>query len=153
MQDTVRMNDRFTVAKFAPEAEQIRQAAREGFRSLVNMQTDGEDEKLEMQPDEEGREAEEAGLAYLHHPVDGEELSHDVVDAFRRKATELPAPVLVHCASGKRSGAFVMMHIASEQGMSGEEAIEKAEEMGFECDTPELEKFVRDYVDSQTGKG
>ncbi len=37
--------------------------------------------------------------------------------------------------------------------MSGEEAIEKAEEIGFKCNTPELEKFVRDYVDSQTDKG
>lgn len=150
MQDTVRINDRFTVAKFAPEADQIRQAAQQGFRSLINMQTDDED-KLKMKPEEEGQKAEQAGLTYLHHPVDGQRLSDDVVDAFRRKATELPAPVLVHCASGKRSGAFVMMHIACEQGMSGQEVIEKAEDMGFECDTPELEKFVRNYVDSQKG--
>lgn len=152
MQDTVQINDRFTVAKFAPEAEQIKQAAQEGFRSLINMQTDDEDKKLKMKPQEEGRKAEEAGLTYLHHPVDGEKLSDDVVDTFRRKATDLPAPVLVHCASGKRSGAFVMMHMACEQGMSGEEVIEKAKEMGFECDTPELEKFVEDYVNSHNGK-
>lgn len=152
MQDTVRINDRFSVAKFAPEADQIRQAAQEGFRSLINMQTDDEDKTLKMKPEDEGRRAEEAGLTYLHHPVDGEKLSDDVVDAFRRKATDLPAPVLVHCASGKRSGAFVMMHIAREQWMSGEEVIEKAEELGFECDTPELEKFVKDYVNSHSGK-
>ncbi|MCP1167658.1 beta-lactamase hydrolase domain-containing protein [Limimaricola litoreus] len=151
MQDTVQINDRFTVAKFAPEAEQIRQAGQEGFRSIINMQTDDEDKKLKMKPDEEGRLAEEAGLTYLHHPVDGQSLSNEVVDAFRRKATELPAPVLVHCASGKRSGALVMMHIASENGMSGEEVIEKAEEMGFECDTPELESFVKDYVNNHNG--
>lgn len=30
--------------------------------------------------------------------------------------------------------------------MSGEEVIQKAEEMGFECDTPELESFVKNYV-------
>ena len=29
--------------------------------------------------------------------------------------------------------------------MSGEEAIEKAEEIGFKCNTPELEKFTADY--------
>lgn len=153
MQDTVKINDRFTVAKFAPEADQIKQAADEGFRSLINMQTEEEDKKLKMKPQEERRRATEAGLTFLHHPVDGEKLSEDLVDTFRRKATDLPAPVLVHCASGKRSGAFVMMHIACEQGMSGEEVIEKAEEMGFECDTPELEKFVKDYVNNHNGQG
>ncbi|WP_138933262.1 beta-lactamase hydrolase domain-containing protein [Roseovarius arcticus] len=152
MQDTVKINDRFTIAKFAPEAGQIRQAAQEGFRSLINMQTDDEEKKLKMAPDQERQKAEDAGLAFLHHPVDGEKLSEDLVDDFRRKATDLPAPVLVHCASGKRSGAFVMMHIGSEQGMTGEEVVQKAEEMGFECDTPELEDFVKNYVNSHNGK-
>ncbi|WP_259400253.1 hypothetical protein [Roseovarius sp. SCSIO 43702] len=76
----------------------------------------------------------------------------DLVDDFRRNATELPALALVHRASGKRSGGFVMMHIGCEKGMSGAEVIRKAEEMGFECDTPELEEFVRGYVDSHNGK-
>lgn len=152
MQDIVQINDRFTIAKFAPEADQIRQAGREGYRSLINMQTDDEVQELKMKPDKERQKAEEAGLTFLHHPVDGEELSEVLVDNFRRKATELPAPVLVHCTSGKRSGAFVMMHIGSEQSMTGEEVIKKAEEMGFECDTPELEDFVKGYVDSHNGK-
>lgn len=99
MQDTVQVNERFSVAKFAPDNDQIRQAAEEGFRSLINMQTDDEEKELKMEPQEEGRKAEEADLTYLHHPVDGDKLTDDVVDTFRRKAAELPAPVLVHCAS------------------------------------------------------
>lgn len=152
MEDTVQINDRFTIAKFAPDADQIRQAAQEGFRSLINMQTEDEENKPKMKPQEEAEKAKEAGLIYLHHPVDGEKLSEDVVDSFRRKATELPPPVLVHCASGKRSGAMVMMHIGCEQDMTGGEVIEKAEEMGFECDTPKLEKFVKNYVDNHNEK-
>lgn len=113
MQDVVQINERFTVAKFAPDPEQLRQASQEGFRSVVNMRT--ADEKGH-DPHEEARAAEEAGLSYLHHPVSGDRLSDEVVDTFRRKANELPAPVLVHCASGKRSGAMVMMHLAAEQG-------------------------------------
>lgn len=153
MQDTVQITDRFTVARFAPDADQVRQAAQEGFRSMVNMQTADEEKKLKMKPQEEAEIARDAGLTYLHHPVDGEQLSEEVVDDFRRKVADLPAPVLVHCASGKRSGAFVMMHLASEQGMRGQEVIDKAEEMGFECDTEKLETFVRDYVDSHNDKG
>ncbi len=101
MQDTVQINDRFMIAKFVPEADQIRQAAEEGFKSLINMQTDDEEKKLKMKPDDERQKAEDAGLTFLHHPVDGEKLSEDLIDDFRRKATDLPAPVLVHCASGK----------------------------------------------------
>ncbi|WP_259400254.1 hypothetical protein [Roseovarius sp. SCSIO 43702] len=50
MQDTVQINDHFTIAKFAPDADQIRQAAQEGCQSLINMQTDDEDKKLKMKP-------------------------------------------------------------------------------------------------------
>ena len=103
-------------------------------------------------PEEEREHAEAAGLTYLHHPVDGEKLSEEVVDSFRDKVADLSGPVLVHCASGKRSGAMVMMHLGAEQGMSGDEVIEKAASMGFECDTPGLERFVRGYVDRHNGR-
>ena len=36
--------------------------------------------------------------------------------------------------------------------MTGDEVIRKAEEMGFECDTPELANFVKSYVNSHNGK-
>ena len=44
-----------------------------------------------------------------------------------------------------------MMHRGVEQGMSGDEVIEKAESMGFECDTPGLKEFVRSYVNNRAG--
>jgi hypothetical protein len=40
-----------------------------------------------------------------------------------------------------------MMHVASESGMPGDAALRKAKEMGFECDSAELEQFVKDYID------
>jgi uncharacterized protein (TIGR01244 family) len=145
MENVVKIDERFTVAKFAPTADALKRAANEGFKSVVNLRTASE--KQEVTPEEEREHAEAAGLTYLHHPVDGEKLSEGLVDSFREKAEALPGPVLVHCASGKRSGAFVMMHRGVEQGMSGDEVIEKAESMGFECDTPGLKDFVRGYVD------
>lgn len=151
MRDAVRIDDRFSVARFAPDAEALLQAAEEGFRSVVNMQARGEDTGLG--PEREADAAQEAGLAYLHHPVDGGSLSDATVDGFRRRAAELPTPVLVHCATGKRSGAMVMMTLAAEQGMSGDDVIRRAGEMGFECDTPALEDFVRSYVDRHRGDG
>lgn len=57
---------------------------------------------------------------------------------------------IAHCKTGKRAGAMVMMHVASERGMSGKEALQQAEQMGFECDQPELKQFVEQYVDSHS---
>ncbi|TPE49710.1 rhodanese-like domain-containing protein [Amaricoccus solimangrovi] len=148
MRDVVKIDDRFTVAKFAPAPDALRAAAKEGFRSVVNMRTS--EEKQEVTPEEERGVAEAAGLTYMHHPVDGQNLSEEVVDGFREKVGDLPGPILVHCASGKRSGALVMMHRGAQRGMSGDEVIEKAESMGFECDTPGLKDFVRGYLDKHT---
>ena len=150
MQNVVKIDDRYTVAKFAPAANALKNAADEGFKSVVNMRT--ADEKQDVTPEEEREHAEAAGLTYLHHPVDGQKLSEEVVDSFREKAEALPGPVLVHCASGKRSGAMVMMHRGVGQGLSGDEVIKKAESMGFECDTPGLKDFVRGYVDRRSGR-
>ncbi len=41
-----------------------------------------------------------------------------------------------------------MMHQAVEQGMTGEQTLKQAEEMGFECEQEELREFVKNYVDS-----
>ncbi len=76
-------------------------------------------------------------------------MNPELVDGFRELLRDLPRPIYVHCASGKRSGAFVMMHLAVEEGMKGRETVEQAASMGFECDTPELEQFVTSYVDQR----
>ncbi len=145
MENAVRITDDFTVAKFEPDKADFARITEEGFRSIVAMQTAGEDQKLK--PDEERRLAEEAGLTFYHQGISKQDLSDQEVDRFRAELAKLPKPVLLHCTSGKRSGAMTMMHLASEQGMTGEQVIDKAEAMGFECDTPELEEFVKSYVD------
>ena len=149
MENTVRLNDDLVVARFEPAREDFRRIAAEGFRSVVSLQTRDEDQKVAIA--EERKAAEDAGLAFHHQPVGKENLDDGMVDEFREALSRLPHPVLLHCASGKRSGAFAMMHLAAEEGMSGDETLEKAEAMGFECDTPELEDFVRGYVDRHRG--
>ncbi|MEQ8397921.1 protein tyrosine phosphatase family protein [Thalassobaculum sp.] len=148
MDDVIQINSHFTVAKSALDEAGIRQAAEDGFQTIVNLRT--ENEKQSLDPEAEGRIVRDQGLSYLHHPVSGDDLSDKVVDRFRRTARTLPGPILVHCATGKRSGAMVMIHLAVEQGLSGDQAVEKAAHLGFECDTPELEEFVKGYVDRHT---
>ncbi len=145
MDQVIRLDENYAVATSEPTRETFNDMAADGFRSVVSFQTQGEEQKLLI--DEERRVAEQAGLAFYHQSVSGESLDDEAVDRFRTAVSDLPKPVLLHCSSGKRAGAMIMMHLADEKGLSGDEALEKAASMGFECDNPKLEAFVTDYVD------
>lgn len=116
-------------------------------QSVVNLRTAEEDD-MPLSSQEEGEIVRELGMEYLHLPVSGSNLDSEKVDRFRQETAKLPEPILVHCHTGRRSGAFVMMDVAVKKGMSGKETVQKAKDMGFKCDVPRLEEFVENYVDS-----
>lgn len=147
MSDHIRINDRFTVSKTQPTIDDLKALKQQGFQSIVNLRTAEEDDQT-LSPQAEGEQVQALGMQYLHFPVSSNNIDSQRVDQFRQETAELPEPILVHCHTGKRSGAFVMMDVAPKQGMSGEETIRKAEEMGFQCDVPQLENFVKEYVNS-----
>ena len=134
------------VAMFDPEKGDFETFKDKGYKSVINLQT--EDEEQNLAESEEQKAAIENGLTYIHQPVSKDNLTGDTVNNFRKTLENSHKPIVVHCKSGKRSGAFVMMHVASENNMSGEDAIKKASQMGFECDEPELEKFLKNYINS-----
>lgn len=146
MAQQMKVNSDVTVGP-QPTENEIQKLGNQGFKSVVNFRTDGEDQQP-LSPEAEGEVVDAAGMQYLNIPVSMQSMGSELVDRFREKYAELPKPVFAHCKSGKRAGAMVMMHVAVEQGMSGEETLQKAKEMGFECDQPQLEQFVRQYVDS-----
>lgn len=148
MDQRMKINDQVTVGA-QPSEDQLQQLAKQGFKSVVNFRTEGEEDQP-LSPQAEGEKVEAAGMAYLHVPVSMKSMGPDQVDQFRDKLAGLPKPVFAHCKSGKRAGAMVMMHMAVEQGMTGDQTLQKAKEMGFECDQPQLEQFVRQYVDSHS---
>lgn len=145
MEDRVKMSEGLFVGA-QPSEEQLGQLAREGVKTVVNLRTEGEEDQP-FSPAEEGEKVRALGMRYLHIPVSSKEPRAEQVDRFRGEVPGLPGPVFVHCAKGKRAGAFAMMHQAVEAGWSGEEALRKAERMGFECDVPALKDFVRGYID------
>lgn len=145
MNQSMKINDDVTVGPQPAESE-ISQLREQGFKSVVNFRTEGEDDQP-MSPQAEEAEVKAADMRYLHIPVSMKSMGADVVDRFRQQYSDLPKPVFAHCKSGKRAGAMVMMHIACEQGMTGEQTLEKADQMGFECDQPQLRDFVKTYVD------
>lgn len=148
MSNRMKFNDQLTVGP-QPSQEELKSLPDDGFRSVINFRTAGEDEQP-LSPEEEGEVVQGTGLKYLHVPVSMDGMDEKKVDQFREQYQSLPKPVFAHCKSGKRAGAMMMMHTAVEQGISGEQALKKAKEMGFECDKPELEQFVKQYVNNRT---
>jgi len=140
------LNGRFAVSTAPPSEGDLRALAEDGYKAVVNLRCQDEADQP-LAPDREGEVVASLGLEYCHLPVAGGTISDELVDEFRASVEALPKPVLVHCASGKRAGAFTIMHLASQQGMSGDATLQKAADMGFVCDEPALENFVRNYVD------
>ncbi|PVW13895.1 beta-lactamase hydrolase domain-containing protein [Marixanthomonas spongiae] len=139
-----KVNDEISVAAFDPDEKSFKTFADKGFKSVINLQTDEEDQNVF--PEKEEKLAKDNNLTYRHIGVAKDDLSEAMANNFRQELENLPKPIVVHCKSGKRSGALIMMHIGCQKNMTGEEVIKKAEEMGFECDIPELEKFLKKYV-------
>ena len=87
--------------QLAPEA--MAEAARLGFRSVVNNRPDFEHGP--NQPTNAAIEAaaHAAGLEYRFLPVDGGYQSPEQIAAFAELLRELPRPILAFCRSGARS--------------------------------------------------
>ena len=151
MDKFMKISDQFTVGA-QPSEDQLQQLGKQGFKSVVNFRTEGEEDQP-LSPKAEGEKVKAAGMTYLHVPVSMKSMGPEQVDQFREKYASLPKPVFAHCKSGKRAGAMVMMHMAVEQGMTGEQTLQQAEKMGFECDQPELKEFVKSYVDGHAKNG
>jgi len=145
MQKTIEIDNRVAVGG-QPTSAELQELAHQGFKTVVNLRTANE-ENQPLKPEEEGKLVEQLGMKYLHIPVSREDMNQAQVAEFRDQIEHLPAPRYVHCATGRRAGAFAMMHMAVERGMSGSEVLERAERMGFQCDNPKLKEFVKNYVD------
>lgn len=145
MQDQIKINDSITSAS-QPTEEEIKKLPQKGFKSVVNLRGSGE-ENQPLSPKDEGELVQKLGMKYLNIPVSMKEgIKPELVDGFRKEIALLPAPVFVHCYTGKRAGAFAMIHVALKECLTGEEALKKAMSIGFACDAPQLKDFFVNYI-------
>ena len=149
MEARMKLNEQITVGG-QPTEEQLAELKQAGFKTVINLRTEGE-ENQPLSPEAEAGKVQAQGMEYRHLPVSPQAMGPELVDRFRHELEQLPAPVFVHCASGMRAGAFSMMHLATQAGWSGDDTLRKAEQMGFECKQPELKEFVKGYIDSHQG--
>lgn len=127
---------------------EVKELAVEGYATILDLRT-----KAEGVPDgvlgleEESGAAREAGLNYVNEPVSAQGMSEAVVSKVGDRLQDLPKPILVHCASGKRAGAVTLMNLGARRGMRAEECLELAGEMGFDCESePAIKSLVVEYL-------
>jgi len=80
----------------------IRLAAKQGVRSIMNNRPDGEATGQPLSADL-AKIAEELGMNYLYLPVDGRSISVQDVGDFANARAELERPLLIFCRTGARS--------------------------------------------------
>ena len=113
-----------------------------GFASIVNLRRESE-----PGADIPGAKsaAAEAGLTYIHIPVDGANPSADSAHAFLKAVTN-PAnqPVYIHCASANRVGAMWLIKRVVIDGWDLDRATAEAEAIGLT--NAGLKRFAIDYA-------
>ena len=87
--------------QLTPEA--MAEAARQGFRSVINNRPDFEHGPGQPTNADIEAAALAAGLAYRFLPVDGGHQTPQEIAQFAQLLRELPHPVLAFCRSGARS--------------------------------------------------
>ncbi|MDX2243200.1 MAG: protein tyrosine phosphatase family protein [Leptolyngbyaceae cyanobacterium bins.302] len=143
MENIKRINDQLAVAMGQVTPDELQQAAQEGFKSVLNLRSPNEEGFL---PDEQ-QQAETTGLKYVNIPVKPDGMSDELADQVLQEIDQLPKPALIHCKSGMRSGAMTLMYVATQQGLTVEEAMQEGKHLGFDCDSsPQMKQFFEHYV-------
>lgn len=102
-----------------PTADQLRDAAAEGFAAVINLATTNPPHSLEG----EGALVESLGMEYVHIPVDWNNPTDADFAAFEAAVNRLSGEkVLIHCAANYRVTAFYSLFGRKYLGWTGEQA-------------------------------
>jgi len=80
----------------------LRLAAKQGVRSIMNNRSDGESMGQPSSADL-AKVAEELGMTFVHFPVDPKSITRQDAEAFAKICDELERPLLIFSRSGARS--------------------------------------------------
>jgi uncharacterized protein (TIGR01244 family) len=115
--------------------------AANGYRAVLNLRTAAEG--IDLKHEQEA--VEKAGMRYISVPVVSSAPKPEQVDQFIKAVQDKDnQPMLIHCGSANRVGAFWMIHRAIDQGWPEDKAVEEATKIGLT--SPVLKKFAHDYI-------
>jgi protein tyrosine phosphatase (PTP) superfamily phosphohydrolase (DUF442 family) len=125
-----------------PTADQLRDAAAEGFLAVINLATTNPPHSL----DGEGELVESLGLEYIHIPVDWNNPTDADFTAFETAMNRLAdAKILIHCAANYRVTAFYSLYARMHLGWNEEEAAAFRARIWAGSDYPVWEEFIARY--------
>ena len=129
----------------ATTPEGVRELKKLGYASIINLRQATE---AGAEVDAEAAAAKDAGVRYLHIPMNGQSPDPAVADSFLKAIVE-PAnqPVFVHCASGNRAAAMWMIKRMVVDGWDADRAGTEAAALGLRNEA--LKKFAVDYAVSR----
>jgi uncharacterized protein (TIGR01244 family) len=115
-----------------------------GYASIVNLRLPNE---AGADLEAEAAAAKDAGVKYVHLPLNGAAPDPAVVDQFLKTVAD-PAnqPVFIHCASGNRAAALWMIKRMVVDGWDADRASTEATALGLT--SPALKTFAMDYAAS-----
>jgi uncharacterized protein (TIGR01244 family) len=131
MTDFRRVTDQLSVSPQIT-VEDIDEAARQGFRTIINNRPDGEDP---TQPSSREMEAAAAaaGLAYFHIPVRGGP-TPEQVETTERVLEQVQGPVLAFCRSGTRSIVTWALAQAQADAYPRDELVQLGRQAGYDLE-------------------
>jgi uncharacterized protein (TIGR01244 family) len=132
-----RVNERLVTAG-QPTPEQLKSAAEDGFRTVINLATRKSDNAL---ADEAGL-VQELGLVYHHIPVEWDNPTVSDWAAFEQALRAAPGKTLVHCAANFRATAFYGLYALKNLGWSEAQFETFRGSIWQGSDYPIWEKFI-----------
>lgn len=119
-----------------PQPGQWRQLAAAGLRSVLNLRP-----ACELPGRDEAKEVSDAGMDYAQLPIaDAASLDREAARGLDRILRQMPAPLLVHCASGNRVGALVALREAWFGGADAEAALARGRAAGLAGLEPQVRR-------------
>ena len=126
----------------ATETSALDGLAKDGFKSVINLRTTGEQN---ANIEQNAAHAKELGLKYIHIPFNTQQMDPKVIDQFLAAiADKSNQPVYVHCGSASRVGAVWLVKRVLQDGWTIDKATEEAKAIGLRSEA--LEKFATDYI-------
>ena len=127
-------------------SEELKQAAQEGFKSVLNLRFPDEAGFLS----DEQQQAQAAGLQYANVPLKPSEANQEQTELAIQEIENLPKPILIHCAAGARAGGIALIANAISEDLTYEEISQKAQELGLNLEQPHLKQFLLEkYIAKQ----
>lgn len=108
---------------------------------MVNLRSPNETGALA----DEQQQAEAAGLHYVNVPLQSTEANAELTAKVLSEVEQLPTPVYFHCGVGGRASAAALIAFATQQKLSQEAILTKAQELGISLEQPQLKQFLEGY--------